>query len=263
MVGPIHKNFRNILPYQQIYNSKISGDNMLRNLPFTAFGIIISAIMTLACQETTTMPTETYRMLALGDSYTIGEAVAPEERWPVQLAERLRQAGLSVEEPQIIARTGWTTDELAAGIRNADPQGPFDLVTLLIGVNNQYRGRDPENFRSEFKALLQTSVGFAGGDTGRVIVISIPDWGVTPFAANRDRDKIAAEIDLFNSIKQTEAGRAGVKFIDITPDSRKAKEDPSLIAPDGLHPSGAMYRVWVDHIFPVARDILSGAQQRD
>ncbi len=235
---------------------------MLRNLPFTAIGIIISSMMTLACQETI-LPAETNRILALGDSYTIGEAVAPEERWPVQLAERLRNAGLSVEEPQIIARTGWTTDELATGIRNVDPQGPFDLVTLLIGVNNQYRGRDPENFRTEFKALLETSLGFAGGDTGRVIVISIPDWGVTPFAANRDRDKIAAEIDLFNSIKQDEAGRAGVKFIDITPDSRKAKEDPSLIAPDGLHPSGTMYQVWVDHIFPAALDILSGVHQRD
>ena len=122
------------------------------------------------------------RYLALGDSYTIGESVAATERFPVQLAQTLK-----MPEPQIIAKTGWTTDELNAAIDAADPKGPFDLVTLLIGVNNQYRGRDAEQYRGEFAALLKRAIRFAGGDAKKVIVVSIPDWGVTPFAEGRDR----------------------------------------------------------------------------
>ena len=172
------------------------------------------------------------RFLALGDSYTIGEGVSPQERWPNQLG---------VGEPEIIARTGWTTDELNAAIDSANPQGPYDLVTLLIGVNNQYRGRGAEEYRREFAALLQRAVGFAGGDPSRVIVVSIPDWGVTPFAANRDRAAIAREIDRFNEINRSEAARARARYADITPISRAR---PDLIAADGLHPSAAMYKEW-------------------
>ncbi len=189
------------------------------------------------------------RYLALGDSYTIGESVAESERFPVQLA---RELGLS--DPAIIAKTGWTTDELAQALNAVRLAGPFDLVTLLIGVNNQYRGRDAEQYRGEFAELLQRAIGFAGGDARKVVVVSIPDWGVTPFAEGRDRAKIAAEIDRYNAINREEAVRAGARYVDITPISRGS--DPALVAGDGLHPSGKQYTEWVKVIVPEARAAL-------
>lgn len=194
--------------------------------------------------------------LALGDSYTIGESVPEAERWPVQLAARLRQQGFNITPPLIIARTGWTTAELTAGIAQANPQGPFDLVSLLIGVNNQYRGYDQEEYRQEFTALLEQAIGFAGGNAGRVFVLSIPDWGVTPFATGRNVAQITAEIDAFNSINQAESARLGVAYIDITPISRQAVNDDSLIAYDGLHPSGKMYAEWVEAVLPVVCGLI-------
>jgi lysophospholipase L1-like esterase len=171
------------------------------------------------------------RYLALGDSYTIGESVAEAERFPEQLAREL-----GIPRPQIIAKTGWTTDELSAAIDEAKPEGPFDLVTLLIGVNNQYRGRDSLQYRYELRTLLQRAIAFAGDDPSNVIVVSIPDWGVTPFAEGRDRAKIAAEIDRYNYINREEASRAQARYVDITAISRG--NDPSLVAEDKLHPSG-------------------------
>jgi len=203
-------------------------------------------LLALALLSSCSTVTERPRYLALGDSYTIGESVEESERFPVQLAR-----ALNLSEPQIIARTGWTTDELNAAIDAADPQGPFDLVTLLIGVNNQYRGRDAEQYRGEFKALLQRAIGFAGGDPKKVIVVSIPDWGVTPFAEGRDRGKVASEIDRYNAINREEASRAGAKYVDITPVSRGS--DPALIADDKLHPSAKQYAEWVKLIVPAAR----------
>ena len=196
------------------------------------------------------------RVLALGDSYTIGESVAIAGRWPNQLAHALRAKGLTVADPEIIAKTGWTTDELSSAIDAAKPRGPYALVTLLIGVNNQYRGRSAEQYRTEFAALLQRAVGFAGGDPKRVVVVSIPDWGVTPFAEGRDRGKIGAEIDHFNAIAREEAKRAGAHFADVTPGSRRAAHEPALVAPDGLHPSAAMYAQWVGVILPEAEAAL-------
>jgi lysophospholipase L1-like esterase len=184
------------------------------------------------------------RFLALGDSYTIGEKVDSLERWPVQLARLLRARGVSVAEPEIIARTGWTTDELAAGISVAAPPDTYGLVTLLIGVNNQYRGRDPERYRAEFSSLLAQSVEFAGGKADRVVVLSIPDWGVTPFAAGRDRAKIATEIDRFNAINREEARKAGARYVDVTPVSREPHE--AWTTGDGLHPSGRQYLKWAE-----------------
>jgi lysophospholipase L1-like esterase len=195
------------------------------------------------------------RFLALGDSYTIGESVAVGDRWPNQLANQLRNKGIDIASPEIIAKTGWTTDELSSAIDAAKPHGPYALVTLLIGVNNQYRGRDAALYRKEFAALLQRAIGFAGGDAKRVIVVSIPDWGVTPFAASRDRAKIGAEIDRFNSINAEETKRAGARYADITPISRK---NATLVAPDGLHPSAAMYAQWVTVISPLAEAALKG-----
>jgi lysophospholipase L1-like esterase len=188
------------------------------------------------------------RILALGDSYTIGEGAAVEDRWPVQLVERLRGEGLSVADLRIIARTGWTTYELSAAIDREDLTGPFDLVTLLIGVNNQYRGRSMEEYRAEFRDLLQRAIAFAGDNPTRVIVLSIPDWGVTPFAEGRDRALIAAQIDAFNQVNREETIQTGAVYVDITPISRRASAAPELLAADGLHPSGKMYAAWVDAV---------------
>jgi lysophospholipase L1-like esterase len=201
-------------------------------------------IFTLACA--TDRPARRY--LALGDSYTIGESVAESDRWPNQLAN-----AIGLPQPEIIAKTGWTTDELSAAIDKADPHGPYSLVTLLIGVNNQYRGRDAEQYRREFDALLQRTIGFAGGEPQRVVVVSIPDWGLTPFAAGRDRAKIGSEIDHFNAIAREETSKAKARYVDITPISRGVTADPALVAGDGLHPSAKMYAQWVTAIVPEAR----------
>lgn len=196
------------------------------------------------------------RFLALGDSYTIGEAVASRERWPEQLAAMLREQGVEVEEIEIVAKTGWTTDELAEAIDAARPVGPFGLVSLLVGVNNQYRGRAVEEYRGEFRRLLDRAVDFAGGEASRVVVLSIPDWGVTPFAGGRDRAQTAREIDAFNAVNRSEALAVGARYVDVTPTSREAATDAGLIASDGLHPSGAMYRRWAELVLPEAMAAL-------
>ncbi|MBC8106730.1 MAG: SGNH/GDSL hydrolase family protein [Anaerolineae bacterium] len=192
--------------------------------------------------------------LALGDSYTIGESVPESARWPVQLAGMLRKDKVDVGDPIIIAKTGWTTDELSAAIDAAKIDGKeFDLVTLLIGVNNQYRNRSSDEYRTQFAALLTRAIKFARGDARHVIVMSIPDWGVTPFAEGRDRAQIGREIDLFNKIAREETERAGSRYVDVTPLSREFK---SLVAEDGLHPSGEMYRRWAEAALADARAAL-------
>ncbi|HEY4130818.1 MAG TPA: GDSL-type esterase/lipase family protein [Gemmatimonadaceae bacterium] len=206
-------------------------------------------------------PVAEVRFLALGDSYTIGEAVAENERWPVQLAALLRAQGVHVAAPTIIARTGWTTDELSAGIDAAQPSGPYDLVTLLIGVNNQYRGRSVQEFRSQLHTLVQRAVELAGDRASRVVIIAIPDWGVTAFAEGRDRARIAREIDAFNLINKREAAAAGAHFVDISPIARRAASEAALTAHDGLHPSGAMYAEWARLIGRVAREALKSTDK--
>lgn len=188
--------------------------------------------------------------LALGDSYTIGESVAESERWPVQLSKSLTKSGLEVASPQIIARTGWTTDELKVKIVSEKITKTYDLVSLLIGVNNQYRGRSIEQFRIEFIDLLETAIKFSGNKPEQVFVVSIPDWGVTPFGGKGQNKTISEQIDLFNKVKKEETEKKGILFIDITPISRQAINDVSLIAEDGLHPSGKMYQQWVEKISP-------------
>ena len=202
-------------------------------------------------------PAAEIRILALGDSYTIGEGVAEADRWPVRLATMLRARGSRVAEPKIVARTGWTTDELSSGIDAARPDSAYDLVTLLIGVNNQYRNRSEAEYRAQFRVLLSRAIGFARGKASHVLVVSIPDWGVTPFAGDRDRSAIARAIDRFNAASREEAIRAGAQYADITPLSRRAAGDGSLVADDGLHPSAAMYTSWLDVILPLAVRILS------
>jgi lysophospholipase L1-like esterase len=202
-------------------------------------------------------PSAEVRILALGDSYTIGEAVSEPDRWPQRLAAMLRARGLTVHAPTIIARTGWTTDELSAAIDAAPPASNYDLVTLLIGVNNQYRGRSEDEYRAEFRALLARAIAFARGRASHVIVISIPDWGVTPFANGRDRPAISRAIDRFNLVNREEATRAGAHYADITPLSRHAATDPTLVTGDGLHPSAKMYATWIDVLLPVVLRILT------
>ncbi len=198
---------------------------------------------------------ESIRYLALGDSYTIGESVSENERWSNQLAAALGDKGLAVDV-SIIARTGWTTSELWEGIQAREIAPPYDMVSLLIGVNNQYRGYDKDEYRNEFGFLLGKAIEYAGGDAKRVFVLSIPDWGVTPFAAGRDQNQIAAEIDAFNAINLDESQKAGVHYVDVTSVSRQAAHDPTLVAVDGLHPSGKMYAEWAKLALPIMLEIL-------
>ena len=184
--------------------------------------------------------------LALGDSYTIGEAVEQLESFPYQLVEFLKAKAIHFENPKVIAKTGWTTDELRHAIQQEQINETFDLVTLLVGVNNQYRGYSQETYRKEFTELLATAISFAGGDKNKVYVVSIPDWGVTEFAKNSGRDlkTISKEIDAFNEINRQETEASKVTYVDVTPISRQAVKKPNLIAADGLHPSGKMYTEW-------------------
>ena len=197
--------------------------------------------------------------LALGDSYTIGEGVEDADRWPVQLAARLRAMGIPLADPRIIATTGWTTDELAAAMDAVEPLGDWNFVSLLIGVNNQYRGRPVDDYAGEFQRLLRRSIALAGGRADRVLVLSIPDWGVTPFAlaSGRDRPSIAAALDAYNAAARGACAAAGVAFVDITCISRAA-DTAGLLAEDGLHPSAAQYARWTDAALPVARALLGG-----
>jgi len=198
------------------------------------------------------------RFLALGDSYTVGEGVAASERWPERLAARLRREGWRVADPEVVARTGWTTAELDAGIDGAGCAGPYALVTLMIGVNDHFRGRDFEAFRPAVARLLERAVALAGGHAGRVVVLSIPDWGRTPFAAGRDREGIAAAIDRRNAVLAEEADRVGARYVDVTAASRRVTEDPGLVATDGLHPAPPLHDAWVDAVLPAARAALPG-----
>jgi lysophospholipase L1-like esterase len=186
--------------------------------------------------------------LALGDSYTIGEQVPAEESFPMQLAQLLRSRGYKIADPKIVAKTGWTTDELEAGIDKAELLAHYDWVTLLIGVNNQYRGRSVDEYQNEFRALLQRALSFAGGRKDRVLVLSIPDWGVTPYAEGRDRSQIAIEIDAYNAAAASICDEEAIQFISITDGTRQAARDLSLLTGDGLHPSGKEYRRWAEKL---------------
>jgi lysophospholipase L1-like esterase len=166
----------------------------------------------------------------------------------------LRTEGIGMADPAIIATTGWTTAELIAGIDRAGPQGPFDLVSLAVGVNDQFRGRSAEGYREEFAAVLDRAVALAGGEPSRVLVLSLADWGVTPFAFGRDPRQIRSQIGQFNAIAKVESARVGAAFVDITPTSRLAALDPSLLSADGLHPSAIMYQQWAQlAFFPALR----------
>ena len=210
--------------------------------------------------EPATPITNKYSYLALGDSYTIGESVAAAENFPNQTVAILNNTSPNFQPARIIAKTGWTTVELETGIKAANANDPllssYDFVSLLIGVNNQYRGLSVENYKPEFEKLLKKAIHFASGKTDHVIVLSIPDWGVTPFAEGSDRKKIAMQIDAYNDANKMIAQKYKVHYIDITPGTREATNDRSLLAGDGLHPSGKAYKVWAEELAAIIKSRL-------
>ena len=209
---------------------------------------------------------DNFTLLSLGDSYTIGEGVSENDRWPVQLAGLLLGRKLAFNSPDIIAQIGWTTAELLAGIEASGNRKQYDLVTLLIGVNNQYRGQSLEEYRTEFAQLLQTAIRYVANRPdrprsdqprpGRVVVLSIPDWGMSPFAADRDRATITRQIDQFNAVAWQESAKAGVNYVDITPMTRQVTSDASQFAVDGLHYSGKQMKLWAEKALPVVEGLL-------
>jgi lysophospholipase L1-like esterase len=221
-------------------------------MPFVRTSALVLAA---AMNSTMTSAPSAHRFLALGDSYTIGEGVAPDERWPMQLARRLRDDGIAIDDPDIVATTGWTTDELSAAMDAKSFSPPYALVTLLIGVNNQYRGRSVTNYREEFSALLSRALALAGERANHVVVVSIPDWGVTGFAraGGRDAHRVAIEIDAFNATAREIARDRGIAFVDVTSLSRTAGDHDDMLVADRLHPSGPQYALWTEPIFAAAR----------
>lgn len=199
-----------------------------------------------------------YTYLALGDSYTIGEQVSSDENFPHQTVGLLKTQGIEVANPVIIATTGWTTDELAASIREYNITDTFSFVTLLIGVNNQYRGRDLENYKEEYTQLLDIAIRYANGHTQNVFVLSIPDWGVTPFAEGKDRAQIAKDIDAYNAAKKEITLAHKCHYIDITDSTRKNGTTAEYLAEDGLHPSGKEYKIWAERLVPEVAKALKG-----
>lgn len=191
---------------------------------------------------------KTYSYLALGDSYTIGESLPLADNFPHQTVDLLRKKGKQFDQPTIVAKTGWTTDELMAAIGKRELKKQYDFVSLLIGVNNQYRGRDIQTYQKEFEELLKLAIQFAGGKPEHVYVLSIPDWGATPFAEGRDREKIKKDIDQFNAINYAISKSFKVNYIEITAGTREAKHDLTLVADDKLHPSKKEYARWAEKL---------------
>ena len=197
----------------------------------------------------------TSKFLALGDSYTIGQSVEINERWPVQFLKELKTSTSAIDTLQIIAQTGWRVDQLNEAMNNSDLEAPYGLVSLLIGVNNQYQGQKANSFKPEFIEILERSLKLVDNRKERLFVVSIPDWGASPYGATLNRTQISKEIDEFNSVLKEESEKRGIRYFNITTISRRALTDNSLIASDRLHPSGKMYKLWVDKIIPVISKI--------
>ena len=193
----------------------------------------------------------TSKFLALGDSYTIGQSVEVNQRWPVQFLKELKSSVNAIDTLQIIARTGWRVDQLKEAMNSSNLEPPYGLVSLLIGVNNQYQGQNANDFRPEFIEILEKSIKLVNDRKERLFVVSIPDWGASPYGFGFDRAKVSKEINDFNSVVKEESEKRGLRYFDITAISRRALLDRTLIASDGLHPSGKMYKLWVDKMIPV------------
>ena len=202
------------------------------------------------------MDTTLKTFLALGDSYTIGQSVQEYERFPLQTVTKLKNLHFNFSEPDIIATTGWTTTDLINSLNSRPPQHLYSVVSLLIGVNNQYQGKSLAQYKTEFTELLNRAIIYANNKPGHVFVLSIPDYSVTPFARGSDTAKIAREIDEFNAGNKEISFNAGVHYLDITPVSRQAKTSSSLIASDGLHPSGVQYEKWAELFTPLISDAI-------
>lgn len=202
---------------------------------------------------------KTYSYLALGDSYTIGEQVDLVKSFPYQTVQLLRKAGLRFYAPEIIATTGWATDQLRLAIDENILLSSYDFVSLLIGVNNQYQGRSAEEFRVHFRMLLELAIQRADGIANNVIVLSIPDWGITPFAIHHSPEKIRSEIDMYNFICQAEAEHFQTNFLDITTAQRHDANSTEYLAPDMLHPSGREYFKWAEQLSSKIMTTLEGA----
>jgi lysophospholipase L1-like esterase len=226
---------------------------------------ILFCILQLACKKPAS-PAVVYngtsgnsgplkKWLALGDSYTIGQSVAAADRFATQTANQLKLAGINIDEPDYIATTGWTTTNLANAIATQNP-AKHDVVSLLIGVNDQYQTHDTSGYRQRFTALLNTAIQLANGKTSNVFVLSIPDYSVTPFAAGSDTAKIRKELDWFNAINLDVTNSYAIAYLDITPGTRLAKNNPYLLAYDGLHPSALEYRNWANRLAPMMLPVL-------
>ena len=227
-------------------------------ISFCSFGLILI----FSCEKDkfqlsmTEATKATYSYLALGDSYTIGESVPSTDNFPNQTVSFLKASGIDFKAAEIIAQTGWTTDELQSRINSYTFHPPYDIVTLLVGVNNQYRGRSVDSYKPEFENLLNQAIQFAGNKADHIIVLSIPDWGITPFASGRDKDQIAREIDAYNVANKAIAEQYKVQYIDITPWTREAANDLTLLAPDGLHPSAKEYKRWAEKLSDKIKAII-------
>ncbi|MDT0688564.1 SGNH/GDSL hydrolase family protein [Salegentibacter sp. F188] len=215
------------------------------------FTFLLSLFLLTACSSTSDTANSNnmnYSYLALGDSYTIGESVEVDERWPVQLVEALRERGYKVAPPKIIAQTGWTTEDLLRGIESElNVQRDFDLVSILIGVNNQYQNKPIDEYEIELREVFRKAINHSKTRENGVFALSIPDYGATPFG-EANAEVISEEIDEYNAVFRQVAEDYEVDFYNITPVSREAESDPDLVAQDGLHPSGLMYRYWVEDI---------------
>lgn len=198
---------------------------------------------------------ERARILALGDSYTIGTGVDPEERWVSKLVDRLRREGESVADPVVIAENGWTTDDLDEAIDQRSPQGPFDLVTLLIGANNCFQGESPAAFDPKFRAMLDRALGFAEGPDS-VVVLTVPDYTLTPVGQENDPEAHAERLERYNETIRETAEAEGTRLVDVVPPSKRVAEDGSLVAGDDLHPAPAQHDLWLERIYPVAAAAL-------
>ncbi|RTL59900.1 MAG: SGNH/GDSL hydrolase family protein [Sphingobacteriales bacterium] len=198
----------------------------------------------------------TQTLLCLGDSYTIGELVPLHDSFPYQTIQLLRKAGLHFHAPEIIAKTGWTTFELAEHLIHTQLEKQYDFVTLLIGVNNQYRGLSIDDFKNDFDFLLKKAVHLSGENPERIIVLSIPDWGVTPFAVSNNQQQIASEIDAYNQICEAAAKKQHCHFINITSSQREDGNKAEFLASDKLHPSGKEYAKWAEQVSTIIKDQL-------
>jgi lysophospholipase L1-like esterase len=234
------------------------------NVRVLIFGVLLAGVTSIAtCSNrnmasTFPIPGSEARLhyLALGDSYTIGESVAASERFPHLTAERLRAQNIPMTEPEYIATTGWTTQNLLTAINEANGLKTYDVVTLLIGVNDQYQGLDTAGYRERFSQLLEKAVKLAGNRPGRVFVLSIPDYSATPFVAEKDKSRVQAEIDAFNAINKEITLARNIAYVDITPVTRQAVSEASLLAGDGLHYSAKAHQQWAALLAPLIQQAL-------